>query len=76
MAVQDEARVLVLYSGGTIGMLSTDRGYVPEKGYLTASLQACQLPCSNLVHSLIIILLISRGIYVLKPAFMILFVNL
>lgn len=47
MVVYDEAKVLVLYSGGTIGMLATDKGYVPEKGYLTVS-QISPVPASRL----------------------------
>ncbi|KAJ9095613.1 hypothetical protein QFC21_005484 [Naganishia friedmannii] len=31
----NETKVLCLYSGGTLGMLATAQGYVPEKGYLT-----------------------------------------
>ncbi len=46
MVVYDEAKVLVLYSGGTIGMLATDKGYVPEKGYLTVS-QISPVPASR-----------------------------
>jgi hypothetical protein len=33
----NESKVLCLYSGGTLGMLATSEGYVPEKGYLTVS---------------------------------------
>lgn len=32
-----ESRVLAIYTGGTLGMLNTPQGYVPEKGYLTVS---------------------------------------
>ncbi|OMJ21048.1 hypothetical protein AYI69_g5983, partial [Smittium culicis] len=35
------SRVLVIYTGGTIGMVNTpDSGYVPEKGYLTEYLKS------------------------------------
>ncbi|KAI6045537.1 asparaginase-domain-containing protein [Pisolithus marmoratus] len=34
----DEARVLVIYTGGTIGMLLSPNGYVPEPFFLTETL--------------------------------------
>jgi len=36
-----EARVLVIYTGGTIGMLLSPQGYVPEPFFLTETLR-CQ----------------------------------
>ncbi|KAG2139118.1 asparaginase-domain-containing protein [Suillus bovinus] len=36
----DEARVLVIYTGGTIGMLVSSRGYVPEPYFLTDTLRS------------------------------------
>ncbi|KAH0830662.1 asparaginase-domain-containing protein [Lanmaoa asiatica] len=36
----DEARVLVIYTGGTIGMLLGARGYVPEPFFLTETLRS------------------------------------
>jgi lysophospholipase len=38
----DESRVLVIYTGGTIGMLPGSSGYVPEPFYLTETLRAQQ----------------------------------
>ena len=38
----DESRVLVIYTGGTIGMLPGPNGYVPEPFYLTETLRAQQ----------------------------------
>jgi len=38
----DESRVLVIYTGGTIGMLPGPAGYVPEPFYLTETLRAQQ----------------------------------
>jgi lysophospholipase len=35
----DEARVLVIYTGGTIGMLIGNQGYVPEPSFLTETLR-------------------------------------
>ncbi|KAL4077298.1 asparaginase-domain-containing protein [Scleroderma yunnanense] len=35
----DEARVLVIYTGGTIGMLLSPHGYVPEPFFLTETLR-------------------------------------
>jgi len=35
----DEARVLVMYTGGTIGMLVSSRGYIPEPYFLTETLR-------------------------------------
>lgn len=35
----DEARVLVIYTGGTIGMLFSPHGYVPEPFFLTETLR-------------------------------------
>lgn len=35
----DEARVLVIYTGGTIGMLFSSHGYVPEPFFLTETLR-------------------------------------
>lgn len=40
-----EANVLILYAGGTIGMLQSDKGYVPEPGFLTVSI--CSSPHSR-----------------------------
>lgn len=45
------ARVLVLYSGGTIGMLSTPSGYLPEKGYLTVGQTVSEAPISLLTRA-------------------------
>jgi lysophospholipase len=36
----DEARVLVIYTGGTIGMLVSSRGYIPEPYFLTDTLRS------------------------------------
>ncbi|KAF8197496.1 L-asparaginase [Pholiota molesta] len=36
----DESRVLVIYTGGTIGMLVGHQGYVPEPYFLTQSLRS------------------------------------
>ncbi|KAK2466740.1 hypothetical protein APHAL10511_000998 [Amanita phalloides] len=36
----DESRVLVLYTGGTIGMLVGHQGYVPEPHFLTETLRS------------------------------------
>ncbi|KAF8136467.1 asparaginase-domain-containing protein [Boletus edulis] len=36
----DEARVLVIYTGGTIGMLLSAQGYVPEPFFLTETLRS------------------------------------
>ncbi|KAF8912051.1 asparaginase-domain-containing protein [Gymnopilus junonius] len=36
----DESRVLVIYTGGTIGMLVGQQGYVPEPTFLTETLQS------------------------------------
>ncbi|KIJ69086.1 hypothetical protein HYDPIDRAFT_123159 [Hydnomerulius pinastri MD-312] len=36
----DEARVLVIYTGGTIGMLVSAQGYVPEPFFLTETLRS------------------------------------
>lgn len=36
----DEARVLVVYTGGTIGMLLSAQGYVPEPLFLTETLRS------------------------------------
>ncbi|KAF8077724.1 L-asparaginase [Lyophyllum atratum] len=36
----DEARVLVIYTGGTIGMLVGQQGYVPEPYFLTETLRS------------------------------------
>ncbi|KAF9484695.1 L-asparaginase [Pholiota conissans] len=36
----DESRVLVIYTGGTIGMLVGQQGYVPEPYFLTQSLRS------------------------------------
>ena len=36
----DEARVLVIYTGGTIGMLVGAQGYVPEPFFLTETLRS------------------------------------
>jgi 60kDa lysophospholipase len=41
MHAANESRVLVIYCGGTIGMLKSDnKGYVPEPFYLTETLRA------------------------------------
>jgi lysophospholipase len=37
----DESKVLVIYTGGTIGMLVGSQGYVPEPNFLTDTLR-CQ----------------------------------
>ena len=37
----DESRVLIIYTGGTIGMLVGQQGYVPEPYFLTETLR-CQ----------------------------------
>jgi len=34
----DESRVLIIYTGGTIGMLVGEHGYVPEPYFLTETL--------------------------------------
>ncbi|KAH7926645.1 asparaginase-domain-containing protein [Leucogyrophana mollusca] len=36
----DESRVLVIYTGGTIGMLVSPQGYVPEPYFLTETLRS------------------------------------
>jgi 60kDa lysophospholipase len=36
----DESRVLVIYTGGTIGMLVGQQGYVPEPYFLTETLRS------------------------------------
>ncbi|KAH7889585.1 asparaginase-domain-containing protein [Phlebopus sp. FC_14] len=36
----DEARVLIIYTGGTIGMLVSTQGYVPEPFFLTETLRS------------------------------------
>ncbi|KAF7338096.1 hypothetical protein MVEN_02034300 [Mycena venus] len=38
--VTDESKVLVIYTGGTIGMLIGNRGYVPEPFFLTETLKS------------------------------------
>ncbi|KAF9500541.1 L-asparaginase [Pleurotus eryngii] len=38
--VSDESRVLVIYTGGTIGMLVGQHGYVPEPYFLTETLRS------------------------------------
>ncbi|KAK0210996.1 L-asparaginase [Desarmillaria ectypa] len=38
--LSDESRVLVIYTGGTIGMLVGSRGYVPEPYFLTETLRS------------------------------------
>jgi L-asparaginase type I len=38
--VTTPAEVLVLYTGGTIGMRETDRGYAPQPGFLESQLRA------------------------------------
>ncbi|KPV76540.1 uncharacterized protein RHOBADRAFT_13284, partial [Rhodotorula graminis WP1] len=41
MAEETEARVLVLYTGGTIGMLKTEKGgYAPHPGFLASNLRS------------------------------------
>jgi L-asparaginase/Glu-tRNA(Gln) amidotransferase subunit D len=52
MAAHEEAKVLVLYAGGTIGMLNTEKGYVPEKGYLSVSHSAARIDRRNLIPML------------------------
>lgn len=37
--MNERARVLVLYAGGTIGMRESGRGYVPQSGYLAEQLE-------------------------------------
>ncbi|KAF9227810.1 asparaginase-domain-containing protein [Gyrodon lividus] len=39
LKLPDEARVLVIYTGGTIGMLVSAQGYVPEPFFLTETLR-------------------------------------
>lgn len=34
-----DKRILIIYTGGTIGMTSTPEGYAPEKGYLKSALE-------------------------------------
>jgi 60kDa lysophospholipase len=36
----DESRVLIIYTGGTIGMLVGEHGYVPEPYFLTETLRS------------------------------------
>jgi lysophospholipase len=36
----DESRVLIIYTGGTIGMLVGQQGYVPEPHFLTETLRS------------------------------------
>lgn len=36
----DESRVLIIYTGGTIGMLVGNHGYVPEPSFLTETLRS------------------------------------
>ncbi|KDQ33405.1 hypothetical protein PLEOSDRAFT_1099375 [Pleurotus ostreatus PC15] len=38
--VSDESRVLIIYTGGTIGMLVGQHGYVPEPYFLTETLRS------------------------------------
>ncbi|KDQ60897.1 hypothetical protein JAAARDRAFT_124749 [Jaapia argillacea MUCL 33604] len=38
----DESKVLVIYTGGTIGMLVSNQGYVPEPYFLTENLRTQQ----------------------------------
>lgn len=40
LQLSDEARVLVVYTGGTIGMLVGAQGYVPEPFFLTETLRS------------------------------------
>ncbi|TFK30104.1 L-asparaginase [Coprinopsis marcescibilis] len=40
MEAADESRVLVIYTGGTIGMLVGQQGYVPEPYFLTETLRS------------------------------------
>ena len=40
MAPQSSPRILILYTGGTIGMVETDGGYVPASGRLQALMEA------------------------------------
>ena len=37
-STNDVSRVLIIYTGGTIGMKMSDRGFVPAKGYLASKL--------------------------------------
>ena len=34
-----EKRVLIIYTGGTIGMKGTENGYAPTKGYLAEAIE-------------------------------------
>lgn len=36
----DERRVLLIYCGGTIGMLSSESGHVPHSGFLASNLRS------------------------------------
>ena len=36
-----ESKVLVIYTGGTIGMLTGAHGFVPEPAFLTQTLRRC-----------------------------------
>lgn len=36
----DEKRVLLIYCGGTIGMLSSEAGHVPHSGFLASNLRS------------------------------------
>lgn len=38
--ISDESRVLIIYTGGTIGMLVSDTGYVPEPFFLFETLRS------------------------------------
>ncbi|KAF8809099.1 L-asparaginase [Phlegmacium glaucopus] len=40
LSATDESRVLVIYTGGTIGMLVGQQGYVPEPYFLTETLRS------------------------------------
>src|SRR4051812_30671598 len=36
--MKDPAEILILYTGGTIGMCATERGYAPKAGFLAEQL--------------------------------------
>ena len=38
IANEDEVKVLIMYTGGTFGMMQTDIGYKPEPNYLLEKL--------------------------------------
>jgi L-asparaginase len=51
-----KTKVLMIYTGGTIGMKKTEQGYAPESGYLQAlmasqpALQSDDLPCFDIIE--------------------------